>query len=306
MANVITLKFGSGPPAKDALKQGEVGLDLTNKVIYTSTDGSDIVEMSRNMGEGGTIDWGQIENVPAVLQLIVDNNIPNYSTFDALVTQVKGNQDAIAALESINSGLQGQIDALSQELTDLTAVVAENTTDIGLNENAIGANKILINGNTTAIELLDGRVTDNEDDIEALQGLIDKNLTGLFLAGSYNAEAGTISNVLDTAVDENGDPLFLKGNALNNYVGGKYQGYYFVVDVPGELKNTGTPARADGEMAYIGDWMVSDGPHWLHFNFSQESTIWGTIGGDISVQTDLQAQFATKLDLNAPIVGGTY
>ena len=306
MANVITLKFGSGPPSANALKQGEVGLDLTNKVIYTSTDGSDIVEMSRNMGEGGTINWGQIEGVPAVLQLIVDNNIPNYSTFDALVAQVKSNEDAISALETIDSGLQGQIDALVQGLADLAVIVDKNTTDIGLNANAIGANTIAINGNTTAIGLLDDRVTINEGDITNLENLIDKELTGLFLAGSYDAEAGTISQALDTAVDANGDPLFLKGNALNSYIGGKYQGYYFVVDVPGTLKNTGTPARADGEMAYIGDWMVSDGPHWLHFNFSQESTIWGTIGGDINTQADLQAQFATKLDLDADIVGGNY
>ena len=306
MANVITLKFGSGPPSLNSLKQGEVGLDLTNKIIYTSTDGSDIIEMSRNMGEGGSIKWDQIEGVPAVLDLIANNQIPNYSTFDALVAQVKENQDAIYALESIDSGLQSQIDGLEQGLIDLGVLVDKNTTDIGLNKDAIGANALLIKGNTTAIGLLDGRVTVNEGDIKNLQTLIDKNLTGLFLAGSYDANAGTISNVMDTAVDENGDPLFLQGNALNNYIGGKYQGYYFVVDVAGELKNTGTPARADGEQAYVGDWMVSDGPHWLHFNFSQESTIWGSIGGNIAVQADLQAQFATKLDLNADIDGGNY
>lgn len=306
MANIITLKFGSGPPSSQSLRQGEVGLDLTNKVIYTSTNGTDIVEMSRNMGEGGTINWSQIEGVPAVLELIVDNNIPNYSTFDALVAQVKSNEEAISALQSIDTGLQGQIDALNQGLVDLGLLVEQNTTDIGTNANAIGQNTIAIGGNTTAIGQLDGRVTVNEGDIINLKNLVDKELTGLFLAGSYDANAGTISNVLDTAVDADGNPLFLQGNALNNYQGGKYQGYYFVVDVAGELKNTGTPARADGEQAYVGDWMVSDGPHWLHFNFSQESTTWGTIGGDISIQADLQAQFATKLDLNADIVGGNY
>ena len=36
------------------------------------------------------------------------------------------------------------------------------------------------------------------------------------------------------AVDTDGNPLFLQGNALNSYQGGKYQGYYFVVDVAGD------------------------------------------------------------------------
>lgn len=46
MASTIQLKRGSGAPNSGDLAAGELGLDLTNNKIYSSTTGSDIVEMS--------------------------------------------------------------------------------------------------------------------------------------------------------------------------------------------------------------------------------------------------------------------
>lgn len=46
MASTIQLKRGSGAPTSGDLAAGELGLDLTNNKIYSSTNGSDIVEMS--------------------------------------------------------------------------------------------------------------------------------------------------------------------------------------------------------------------------------------------------------------------
>ena len=46
MASTIQLKRGSGAPTSGDLAAGELGLDLTNKKIYSSTDGSDIVELA--------------------------------------------------------------------------------------------------------------------------------------------------------------------------------------------------------------------------------------------------------------------
>lgn len=46
MASTIQLKRGSGAPTSGDLAAGELGLDLTNNKIYSSTDGTDVVEMS--------------------------------------------------------------------------------------------------------------------------------------------------------------------------------------------------------------------------------------------------------------------
>ena len=47
----IKLKRGSGVPSSGDLAQGEPALDLTNKRLYTSTDGSDIVEVGTTPSE---------------------------------------------------------------------------------------------------------------------------------------------------------------------------------------------------------------------------------------------------------------
>lgn len=48
MASTIQLKRGSGAPTSGDLATGELGLDLTNNRIYSSTDGSDVVLMGFN------------------------------------------------------------------------------------------------------------------------------------------------------------------------------------------------------------------------------------------------------------------
>mgnify|MGYP000438508102 CR=1 FL=1 len=45
MASTIQLKRGSGAPTGGDLAAGELGLDLTNNRVYSSTDGTDVVEM---------------------------------------------------------------------------------------------------------------------------------------------------------------------------------------------------------------------------------------------------------------------
>ena len=48
MATKVQLKRGSGAPATSALATGELAIDTTNKRIYTSTNGTDIVELAAN------------------------------------------------------------------------------------------------------------------------------------------------------------------------------------------------------------------------------------------------------------------
>ena len=306
MANVIKLKYGSGVPGDGQLVTGEIGLDLTNKIIYTADAMGQIIEMSRNMGEGGEISWDQIVDIPIEIENIINGEIPEYGSLDALIAQVKANADDIAALEAWEVTAKGQISALEAGVAKNAEDIATNAGGISALETTQGAQDILIKANADAITSLDGRVGTNETEIAKLKEQLGGDLTGLQLAGSYSAATNLITMVKSTAVDEDGKALFAEDTTLNTYAGNEYAGFYFVVDAAGTLQNTGTPARNDGEEAYVGDWLVSDGPHWLHFNFSQESTIWGTIGGDITAQDDLQDQFATKLGIDDAVGGGTY
>ena len=302
MANIIKLKYGSGVPAQNQLATGEVGLDLTNKVIYAGDANGNAVEMSRNMGEGGTIDWDQIINIPIEIENIINGNIPEYGSLDALINQVKANATDIAALKAWETTAKLEISKLQSDVSANTTAIGKNAGDITALNTSQGQQDILISGNADKITALDGRVTDNEDEIEAIKAQLDKELTGLVLAGTYSAATNKITSVKSGAASAG----FVEDQPLNAYLGDNYAGYYFVVDANGTLANTGTPARADGDLAYIGDWLVSDGPHWLHFNFSQESTVWGTIGGELSAQTDLQAALDLKYDENSTIAGGNY
>lgn len=308
MANVIKLKYGSGVPGPNQLVTGEVGLDLYNKVIYSADGLGNIIEMGRNMGEGGTIGWDQIDpdTIPPELNIIINGEIPEYVTLDALIAQVKDNADAIDALQRWETTAKQEISKLQADVIANNTAIGKNAGDISTLNTSQGAQDIKIQANLDAIGALDSRVGANEGEIADLKLQIDKELTGLVLAGTYSAATNLITSVKSTAVDPDGKALFTEDTALNAYSGNAYAGFYFIVDAPGTLQNTGTPARADGDEAFVGDWMVSDGPHWLHFNFSQESTVWGTISGNITEQDDLQAQFATKLGINDAIGGDTY
>lgn len=306
MPNVIKLKYGSGVPKNGELVTGEIGLDLINKIIYSCDGNNNIVEMSRNMGEGGSIGWDQITGIPIEIENIINGNIPEYGTLDVLIAQVKANAVDIAALKSWEVTAKAQIIKLQFDVSNNATAIADNAQGIVNLNTTQGQQDLNIKANLDAITDLDTRVGENESDISYLLTQLDKELTGLVLAGTYSAAKNWITNVKSTAVGEDGKPLFTEDTPLNNYAGNAYAGFYFVVDEAGTLQNTGTPARADGEDAFIGDWLVSDGPHWLHFNFSQESTVWGTIGGTLSAQKDLQAVLDKKYDENSTISGGNY
>jgi hypothetical protein len=304
MSNTIKLKYGSGIPGDDQLAVGEVGLDLFNKVIYTADIGGNIIEMGRNMGEGGTIGWDQIDpdTIPPSLEIIINGEIPEYITLDALVAQVKVNEDDIAALKAWETTAKSEISQLQSDVLANTAAIEVNAAAISTNSTNIGKNSTAISNNSGRLDVIEPKVQKNTDDIKALEESLQGDLTGLVLAGTYSAATNLITSVKSSI--PNG--LFDDDQPLNKYLGNEYAGYYFVVDAAGPLANTGTPARADGEDAYIGDWLVSDGPHWLHFNFSQESTVWGTIGGELSAQDDLQEALDEKYDEDSTIECGTY
>ena len=307
MANVIKLKYGSGVPGNGQLVTGEIGLDLTNKVIYSCDGNNKIVEMGRNMGEGGTIGWDQIDpdTIPPELEIIINGEIPEYVSLDALVAQVKANEDAIDALESWEAIAKGEIIKLQADVSGNTTAIETNASGIKALNTSQGEQDIKIQANTDGVADLDGRVTSNKAEIDDLKTLVEGELTGLTLGGQYDAANNLVRNPTAEGIEAGLRP----GEALPATAGTK--GIYVVVTVEGPLQGTGIApidgGRADGEMAFKGDWLVSDGVHgWVLFSFHTDSTLWGTIGGDITAQADLQAQFATKLGVDDDIVGGNY
>ncbi len=312
MANVIKLKYGSGVPGNNQLVTGEIGLDLTNKVIYSCDADNNIVEMGRNMGEGGTIGWDQIDpdTIPPSLEIIINGEIPEYITLDALIAQVKTNEDDIAAL-------QGWESLARAEIIKLQGDVSANRTDIDTNKGDIktlsdkqGEQGLLISGNTDAIAELDGRVVANKGEIDALKTALEGELTGLVLGGEYNAA----SNVVENPTPEGREAGLVHNQPLPKAEATK--GVYVIVTTEGPLDGTGIAPkpdpveggeRNDEDMAFPGDWLVSDGIHgWVLFQFHTDATQWGMIGGSITAQTDLQDALDEKYDKDSEIVCGNY
>lgn len=302
MANVIKLKYGSGAPGANALQTGEVGLDLINKVIYTADAGGNIIEMSRNMGEGGTIEWDQIINVPIQIENIINPDADGYVDLATLSAQVATNKDDIAALKAWETVAKGEIAALQSAVSKNTTDIATNAGNITQNTTDIGKNQLAISGNTDAINALGVRVGKNETEIESIKSQLNADLTGLNLAGTYDASINKIKTVKSSAATAG----FVENTPLSDYLGNAYAGFYFIVDEPGTLANTGTPARADGEFANTGDWLVNDGPHWVHFEFGSADTTFSQIAGSPYDNDALGAELNAKMDKDAVISGGTY
>ena len=156
----ILLKRGTGKP--DGLKYGEIALDVDSKIIYASTAGGTIVEMS-----GGTINWDQIIGLPP--ELGGDNLID----IAELEKQVGINKEDIAQLKADVTQLWielGEADAKATEALDKAT------------ENA-------------------GKIQDNADAIDAINNEIGAIESGLIFGGVYSPVSGQITNVDKYASD---------------------------------------------------------------------------------------------------------
>lgn len=297
MANIITLKYGSGVPAQNDLTPGEVALDVTNKVIYSMDAYNNVIEMGRNMGEGGSIGWDQIDpdTIPEAINIIINPLNPDYVDLKALEKRVDDAEGDIAALEAWETVAKQQIADLQAQQAINTGNIDKNTTDIGKNTTAIG-------GAVTRLDAVEPKVEKNIQDIKDLQDQLGQDLTGLQPAGTYNAANNTVKTLLAAGTAAGIEV----GDSLVSHLGDDYVGLYFIVDEPGELANTGTPARADGEQANTGDWLLSDGPHWVHFEFGSAGVTFSEIAGSPYDNAALEAALDSKMDADAIIDGGTY
>lgn len=299
MTTIIT-KYGYGKPSDSALAKGEVAVDLSEGILYSSTDGSDIIELGR-----GELDWDNIVGKP---EWITEGD--GFIDITELEARVKANEGDISDLQDAVGYLESAFADLNKEVESNAEAIAQNATDITTNKNNISKLDSQINDENGLKDQVEENATNigtNASDIKDLQDLLDASLTGLMYGGTYDAD----NNVVVEASEDGKNAGLTNGNALPNGEGTK--GIYVVVTVEGELSGTGgfnadgKAGRADGDTAHVGDWLVSDGQHgWILMSFGMDAVNWGMIGGNLSNQTDLVAEFALYLKKTDTIDGGTY
>ena len=89
----IITKWGFKPPTLSDLEQGELGVDLLAKILYTRDASNQIIELG-----GGNINWNQID--PDTIPDKITNIIDGTWNIDGLITQVEINKGDIATLKA--------------------------------------------------------------------------------------------------------------------------------------------------------------------------------------------------------------
>lgn len=305
---VIVSKYGYGKPANSELAKGEIGIDLQNGAIYTSTDGTDIIALGIT-----EVEWGDIIGVPP--ELIVGGD--GYVNLKDLEDAVAENAGDISTLQSTVGQIQSD---LSQAIEDIEA----NETAIGVNAGNISTNASNISANTGNISALSSQINDepnglvhliaantaaigvNEGEITKLWAALGDAQTGLVLGGKYDAEN---NEVIDPTPEGLAAGL-VEGQNLP--ITDDTKGIYVIVTVGGELEGLEVTQQLDVShkatgTAYPGDWLLSDGKHgWILMDFHTDATEWGMIGGTITNQTDLMEYLEPYYKEGDTIDGGTY
>ena len=333
MTTIIT-KYGYGKPTGGQLAKAEVAVDLTDGILYSSTTGSDIIELGR-----GEISWENITGKPPVID--PDEGGDDYVDLKALEAQVEANKGDIALLKSAVSDLeadladtntevgknaaailaldvrvgdneddieelQNKVGKTETDISNLEGRVSTNETNIETNKNGISTLNSQINdapdGLKFQVEANTGGVAQNAKDIEALQKIVDQDLTGLRLAGTYEVPKNEIVEVSGAAQAAGMNV----GDKLSTHAKDDNAGFYFVVKGNGPLSDT-VRAGSDGKNAQNGDWLVCDGVHgWILMQFGGDHVTWGAIGGDINSQEDLMLKFEDYIAKTDTINCGQY
>ena len=309
MTTIIT-KYGYGEPANGKLAKGEIAVDLSEGILYSSTDGADIIELGR-----GEISWENISGKPPVID--PDNGGDQYVDLAALEAQVEANKGDISDLKS-------QIAQINSDLADIVKDIENNKTSISDNASAISQNSTDIKNNSDAIKVLTDQINEapdglvhkiqantdgveaNAKEIEALKKALDQDLTGLQLGGTYSVEVGPTNNKIVDVTGTGQAHGFQVGDSLNQHMSDDDKGWYFVVQGNGELANLSREG-SNGAQAQNGDWLVSDGTHgWILMSFGGDHVTWGAIGGNIENQDDLMSEFEKYLLKGETIDCGSY
>jgi hypothetical protein len=309
MTTIIT-KYGYGEPASGKLAKAEIAVDLSEGILYSSTDGSDIIELGR-----GEISWENISGKPPVID--PDNGGDQYVDLAALEAQVEANKGDIVTLKQniiqINSDLADiikDVETNAGAISDNATAIGENASAIKVNADNIKALTDLINaepdGLVHKIEANAEAIAANKKEIEDLKAALDQDLTGLALGGTYSVEATASNNTIIDVTGSGAAHGFKVGDRLNAHMSDDDKGWYFIVQGNGELQNLSREG-SNGATAQNGDWLVSDGTHgWILMSFGGDHVTWGAIGGNIENQDDLMEEFDKYLEKGETIDCGSY
>ena len=295
----IITKWGSRAPELSDIVKGELAVDLVGKVLYTN-DGNQIIEVG-----GGSVHWNQIIGVPEDITNIINGTID----LDALIELAGDNAEAIIKLNDDLTALALRVTQNEKDIITNAGNISTNTSDIsnlqtavGENTSDIADNAADIVDNATAIGALEPRVSQNEADILALQGLVDGDLTGLYLGGTYKLPDNKVEDVTAAGTTAG----INKGDTLDQHAKESNKGMYFVVEGSGTLGGLFRES-SNGQVAQNGDWLVCDGVHgWILMSFGGDHVAWGSIGGNIENQDDLMAELDKKLEEGDTLDGGRF
>ena len=285
MPTTIITKYGTGTPPAEQVAIGELAIDMTHQILYTKDAGNKIIKLG-----GGDVNWNQIIGIPDEITNIIDINADGYIDLKELEALAKQNEIDIRALES--------------DLTALTGRVDKNESNISSHGDRLDALEAAINGDDGILERLGDiesdvarlktdvsnnsqGILDNAQEIQTIKDLLDQDLTGLALGGTYSVEATAENNTIVDVTGSGAAHGFRVGDRLNAHMSDDDKGWYFVVQGNGELSNLSREG-SNGAQAQNGDWLVSDGTHgWILMSFGGDHVTWGSIGGNIENQSDL-------------------
>lgn len=295
MSVQIILKYGNGEPAPNQLAQGEIGVDLSGKSLWTYSQNLDKnIQLS-----GGPVDIDQLPDIDIgggqfitieELALLVLENQTDISELEGKVkqneTDISENDTAIKGNTSKIENHEGRIAALETWQTNTIPVLNNIIGELGRLDGKIDANTDLITANA-------GEIEDIWDEI----GLIE---AGLIFAGGYNANASQIASVSTYAANLG----VTVGERLSDCVGEKYKGLYFIVTTDGTISDITVP---DNKEAFSGDWLVCDGTKYILLNYALETVSFSQILGSPDDNVALKAALGEKISRENDVVdGGTY
>ena len=296
----IITKWGFKEPTLNDLEQGELGVDLLAKTLYTRNASNEIIEVG-----GGTVQWGQIEGVPEE----ITNIINGIWDLEGLLEQVDENTGDIVKLKADLLALDSQVqENLKQiginagNIADNLALIQALTLRVSDNEGDIKTNASDIDDVEDRLDDAEPKIEQNIQDIIDLRKLLDQDLTGLSFAGTYDVPNNEVQDVAAAGSLAN----ISKGDTLDQHAKAGNEGLYFVCEgegVLGDLRRN----SSNGQMAYSGDWLVCDGVHgWILMSFGGDHVSWGTIGGNLENQTDLKEALDKKLEGGDTLDGGRF
>lgn len=318
---VMIQKIGNGVPQSGELKRGELGLDLGANTIYSSSNGTDVVVMGIS-----EIKWEDIQALPDFI-VSIDPSVPGYIDITGLEGRVTVNEEDIAELKGLVIPESG--DSLAELIAQNAAAIETNTAGIATNVGKIDQNKsdidaleLTVDGDGSEGSGLVDKVSENEEGIKdnaeeiainteeilKLKNALQGEMTGLVLGGTYSAA----TNLITSWTAEGAAQGLVIGESL--IAAADCKGLYVVVDEEGVLSGTegdgsevSSGGMANGDTAYAGDWLISDGAHgWVLFAFHADAVNWGLIGGSIQNQADLISMFNEHIKFTDVIDGGTY